>query len=109
MTLALGAFSASAAQTIDRNFSEQVYYKEPADLGIWEAWEYDQTAGVYNQPPLESHQVPGVESFSTWNSYDVIPQQSKTQTKAQLLAIDRLTFPQVAWWRPTLPTSRLGR
>ncbi|HLZ08585.1 MAG TPA: FtsX-like permease family protein, partial [Chloroflexota bacterium] len=32
MTLALGAFSASAAQTIDRNFSERVFYSEPADL-----------------------------------------------------------------------------
>lgn len=108
VTLALGAFSASAAQTIDRNFSEQVYYKEPADLTITEAWDYDQDAGVYHDPPITAHNVKGVEAFSTWNSYSVVPQQAKGNQKGQLLAIDRLTFPQVAWWRSDFAREPVG-
>jgi putative ABC transport system permease protein len=108
MTLALGAFSASAAQTIDRNFTEQVYYKEPADLAMSEAWDYDDATGTYNAPPLSAHQVPGVVAFSTWNNYTVIPQQDKSQTKAQMIAIDRLTYPQVTWWRNDFANVPLG-
>jgi putative ABC transport system permease protein len=108
MTLALGAFSASAAHTIDRNFSEQVYYKEPADLTTWEAWDYDDTLGVFNAPPVTSHQVKGVEAYSTWNDYTVIPQNSKSQDKAQLVAIDRLTYPHVTWWRNDFAHDSLG-
>jgi putative ABC transport system permease protein len=108
MTLALGAFSASAAQTIDRNFSEQLYYKEPADLTISEAWDFDQQNGVWLAPPLEDHRVKGVQEFSTWNSFVVIPQQDKSQTKSQLLAIDRLTYPKVTWWRNDFANIPLG-
>jgi putative ABC transport system permease protein len=108
MTLALGAFSASAAHTIDRNFSEQVYYKEPADLTITEAWDYDQAAGVWHEPPLEAHQVKGVQAFSTWNSFTVVPQQGNNQPKAQLLGVDRLTAPQVLWWRSDFAREPLG-
>ncbi len=108
MTLALGAFSASAAHTIDRNFSEQTYYKEPADLGLWEAWDYDQATGVWHEPPLDAHKVPGVQAFSTWNNFPVVPQQSKNATKAQLLAVDRLTLPSVLWWRSDFAKEPLG-
>lgn len=108
MTLALGAFSASAAHTIDRNFSEQTYYKEPADLSLSEAWDFDQTTGIWHEPPLQGHQVPGVQAFSTWNNYPVVPQQSKNAAKGQLLAIDRLTAPSVLWWRNDFAKESLG-
>ena len=108
VTLALGAFSASAAQTIDRNFSEKVFYQIPADLDLAEAWDYDQTAGVYNPPPLSAHYVKGVKEISTYNSYTVIPQQDKSQTKAQLLGIDRVTYPKVGWWRSDFANEPLG-
>lgn len=108
LTLSLGAFSASAAHTIAQNFTEKALYQVPADLSIWEAWDYDQTTGTYNAPPLDEHYVKGVQAISTWNSYTVIPQQSQSQTKAQLLAIDRLTFPKVAWWRSDFAHEPLG-
>jgi len=108
VTLALGAFSASAAQTIDQNFSEKVFYQIPADLDLAEAWDYDQTAGVYNPPPLSAHYVKGVKEISTYNSYTVIPQQDKSQTKAQLLGIDRVTYPKVGWWRSDFANEPLG-
>ena len=108
LTLALGAFSASAAHTIDRNFQEKAFYKIPADLNIDEAWDYDQTAGVFNPPPVSAHYVKGVQAISTWNDYTVIPQQSKSQDKAQLIGIDRLTYPQVAWWRSDFAHEPLG-
>jgi len=108
LTLALGAFSASAAHTIDRNFSEKALYQIPADLEIDEAWDYDQSAGVFNPPPLSDHYVKGVQQISTWNDYTVIPQQSRSQDKAQLIGIDRLTFPQIAWWRSDFANEPLG-
>src|SRR5579883_379235 len=108
VTLALGAFSASAAHTIDRNFAEKTYYQIPADLSIWEAWDYDQTTGVFNAPPLSAHYVKGVEEISTYNEYTVVPQQSRSGEKAQLLAIDRLTFPKVCWWRSDFADKPLG-
>lgn len=108
VTLALGAFSASAAHTIDRNFSEKAFYKIPADLSIWEAWDYDEDVGSFNPPPLSAHYVKGVAEISTWNDYTVIPQQSRGQDKAQLIGIDRLTFPKVAWWRNDFANEPLG-
>ena len=108
VTLALGAFSASAAHTIDRNFAEKAFYKIPADLSIWEAWDYDQEAGVFNPPPLNAHYVKGVQEISTWNDYTVVPQQSRNQEKAQLIGIDRVTFPKVCWWRSDFANEPLG-
>jgi putative ABC transport system permease protein len=108
MTLALGAFSASAAHTIDRNFSEQVYYKEPADLTISEAWDYDQATGIWHEPPLQAHQVPGVQAYSMWNNFTVVPQQGNNAPKSQLLGVDRLTLPKVLWWRSDFSREPLG-
>lgn len=108
MTLALGTFSASAAQTIDRNLNENVYYREPADLTITEKWHFDPQTGAYQEPPLTAHDVPGVVAWSPWNSYTVVAQRDRSQTKDQLLAIDRLTFPKVAWWRSDFANEPLG-
>ncbi len=108
MTLALGTFSASAARTIDRNFSEKVYYGEPADLAVTEKWDFDPDTQVYHEPPLTAHEVPGVVAWSPWNSYTVVPARDSTRTKDQLLAIDRLTFPAVGWWRSDFADEPLG-
>ena len=61
LTLALGAFSASAAHTMDRNFTERVRYEVPADLVLYEAWDFDEAQNAFLEPPFSAHYVGGVE------------------------------------------------
>ena len=42
LTLSLGTYSASVAQTLDRNFNDRVYYTNGSDLFLSESGRYDE-------------------------------------------------------------------
>jgi putative ABC transport system permease protein len=74
LTLSLGAYSASAAHTIDQNYIERVLYETPADLELWEAWEYDESTNQYFAPPFSEHFVDGVVEATPFRSFQATPQ-----------------------------------
>ena len=109
ITIALGSYSASAAHTIDRNFREEVYYRVPADLVLHEVWRYVEETQSYIEPPFSDHYVPGVVAATPVRKQEVYPDvRGGGSPKANLIAIDRLEFPNVAWWRPDFADVPLG-
>lgn len=108
LTLALGSYSASAAHTIDRNFTERVRYDIPADLELWEAWEYNEEENIYYAPPFQDHFVPGVLEAAPFKTFKVTPQIGRNAKEGQLLAIDRLEYPKLGWWRSDFSDKPLG-
>ena len=109
ITIALGSYSASAAHTIDRNFREEVYYRVPADLVLHEVWRYVEETQSYIEPPWSDHYVPGVAAATPIRKHEVHPDiREAGRLKSKLIAIDRLEFPNVAWWRPDFADVPLG-
>ncbi|MBI2942070.1 MAG: ABC transporter permease [Chloroflexi bacterium] len=108
LTLALGSYAASAAHTIDTNFTHRVFYDIPADLELWEAWDYDEEGGFYYVPPFSAHFVQGVVEASPFKLYKVQPRLSRRTPDAQLLAIERTTYPTLGWWRADFSDKPLG-
>ena len=108
LTLALGSYTASAAHTIDQNFTDRVHYDIPADLELWEAWDYNEEEGFYYVPPFSDHFVPGVEEVSRFATFEVQPQIGRNAPAAKLLAIDRVTYPNLGWWREDFSDKPLG-
>ena len=108
LTLSLGAYSASAAHTIDQNFTERVLYETPADLELWEAWEYDESTNTYFAPPFQEHYVDGVIEATPFRSFKAAPQIGRNAKDGQLLALQRLDYPSVGWWRKDFADKPLG-
>lgn len=109
ITIALGSYSASAAHTIDRNFREQVYYQIPADLVLREIWEFIPETQTYIEPPFSDHYVRGVAAVMPVRKHEVFPELRGVRSPvSRLIAIDRVEFPRIAWWRPDFADVPLG-
>ena len=108
LTLALGSYSASAAHTIDRNFAERVRYESPADLELWEAWEYNEEEKTFYAPPFQVHYVPGVIEATQFKAFKVVPRIGRSSDEIDLLAIQRLEYPSIGWWRSDFSDKSLG-
>lgn len=109
LTLALGAFSASAAHTIDRNFTERVRFGIPADLMLSEVWEFDEVESAYLEPPFSAHDVPGVLGAVRTRVFTAKPNIGRgVQKDVQILGIDRADFARISWWRNDFASRPLG-
>jgi putative ABC transport system permease protein len=123
LAVALGSYSASTAQTIDRNSIERVLYDIPSDLELWEIWikeagelhvEQVEGGGVvltgefFSEPPAEIYEAPGVIATSPFKLYKVTPGIGRNPKPGNLLALDRLKYPSAAWWRRDFAEKPLG-
>jgi putative ABC transport system permease protein len=109
LTLALGAFSASAAHTMDRNFTERVRYEVPADLILYEAWDFDEAQNAFLEPPFSAHFVNGVEGATRVKAFTAKPSVGRgVQKDVQVLAVDRTSLGSIAWWRRDFGERSLG-
>lgn len=103
LTLALGTYSASVAQTLDRNFNDRVYYTNGADLFLSESGRYDEISQEWNFIPVEEHKhVAGVIDATR-----VFEEKGRVQITGLarghrdviVLGIDTSDFARVSWWR----------
>jgi putative ABC transport system permease protein len=109
LTLALGAFSASAAHTMDRNFTERVRYETPADLVLYEAWDFDEPTNSFLEPPFSAHYVEGVNDAVRVRTFTAKPNLGRgVQKDVQVLGVDRGQFASIAWWRKDFAPRSLG-
>lgn len=116
MTLALGTFSASMARTLEENYIASARYQIGADVALDEWAEYDPRYREYRYLPVEEHlDVPPVKAGSRVLALPAQATSPRTAAPgsmkwadANLLAIDRYTFPQVAWWRRDFAPDSLG-
>jgi len=113
-TLSLSAFTASIAQTLDRHLYKQLYYETGADLTLQDYGNRynseDNLSPVYTFTPLDDYLgLSGIKAVTAVGRYAAAVQQvDGKQEKAVYLGIDRLTFPQVAYWQLNFAPARLG-
>jgi putative ABC transport system permease protein len=113
-TLSLSAYTASIAQTLDRQLTKQMYYETGADMMLREYGNTynnpDNRNPVYTFVPLEDYQrIPGVQAVTRVARYPASVLRADTQPQDVIyLGIDRTTFPSVAYWQSNFAPARLG-
>jgi len=125
LTTALGAYTASAARTMDRNQADQIAYQVGADMVLREAqagaqgadiaWEDLADAGGSNGAaswstyPVEGHlEAEGVLAATRVGRWPALLLESRPQVSGTVLGVDRATFAQVAMFRHDMAKASLG-
>ncbi|MDX9829673.1 MAG: FtsX-like permease family protein [Anaerolineae bacterium] len=110
LTVSLATFTASMAVTLDSHLGDQVYYQVGADLALVELGESteetEETETETEEEPLwlflpvEDHlEVPGVRAAARVGSYSARVNIGGRQQAGQILGIDRVDLPRVAFFR----------
>jgi len=113
LTLGLSAFTASLAQTLDGQLEKQMYYQAGSDLQVTELGTTANTAAgagsVYTFPPVEEHLfIPGVRAATRVGRYPATTIFSDGAVEGTYLGIDRLSFPEAAFWQDGFAAEPLG-
>ncbi len=134
MTLSLSTFTATLAQTLDRHMHDQTFYNVGADVHVVELGELQggASSGLGGAPgaqtsdpaaaadaansiqswvflPVSEHlKVPGVEAASRIAQVKARVLTSNSVGDATFIGIDRIDFPQVAFWRRDFAGQSLG-
>ena len=133
LTLSLSAFTASIAKTLDTHLFDQTYYATGADIALTESGESPFASGgpafggggeavAEEEPddeaevgpywfflPVSEHlKTDGVEAVARVGRYDVSTRLSGGRQSATVMGIDRVNFPEVAFWRRDFAPSNLG-
>ena len=109
VTIALGAYSASAAQTVDQNYRDQANYRIPANLIVHELWRYVEGTNTWFEPPFSVHYVEGVIEAMPVRRHEIHTEVIAGRVReGTLLAIDRVAFARIAWWRSDFAQVPLG-
>ncbi len=117
LTLSLAAFSASMAQTLDGALHQAIRYQVGADTQLIETGQSTEQVEGGQQPggqpqaaerrniqeearflfvPVDDHlEVPGITAVTRVGSYDATLRLGGLNQSAQLVGLDRLTFPGV--------------
>ena len=113
VALALGVYTLSMAASLDQWLIDRMYYRVGADLTFEPfsetAHEQGTIGGEWIPLPDEFRQVPGVTGVTRVGDYPFsIDMPAARGFRGRFLAIDRLTFPSVAWFREDLAGESLG-
>lgn len=132
LTLSLGAFTASLAETLDNHLYDQSYYDVGADMGLVELGESTEqpdmsafgatgggegeTSGEEEEEgprwlflPVSEHlRVEGVDAAARVGEYDATTRLSGGSQSGMFLGVDRVDFSEVAFWRRDFAASSLG-
>jgi putative ABC transport system permease protein len=113
LTLSLSAFTASLAQTLDRQLIKQVYYQVGADINLTEEGttvNMNAERPVYTFAPLEDHlRIPEVMAATPIGRYPATTLRvSGGAIEGIFIGLDRLTFLQVAFWQRNFAPQSLG-
>jgi putative ABC transport system permease protein len=133
LTLSLSAFTASLAETLDSHLYDQMYYQTGADMSLVELGESTETVGPSGSlggsedldtdedeeeeeqgprwlflPVSEHLKVPGVRAAARVGRYRTVTRLSGGVQEGAFLGIDRVDFPQVAFWRRDFAPASLG-
>lgn len=103
LTLGLSTFTASLARTLDSHLEKQMYYEVGADLNIYELGTTISDLGanrIYTFRPVEEHLgLDGVFAATRVGQYNATVVTPGGLVEGRFMGIDRLTFPDVAYWQ----------
>lgn len=116
VALALGIYVRSLAASLDQWLIDRVYFRTGGDGNFLptvlpeEGEEVDAAAlGAFVPPPGEFARFPGVKAATRMGRYSIrINAADGGQIDGVMLAIDRVDFPQVAWFRQDFAREPLG-
>jgi putative ABC transport system permease protein len=112
LTLGLSAFTASLARTLDSQLDKQMRYQVGADMNLYElgtTFNEDSPNPEYTFVPVEEHlSIPGVDSATRVGRYKFSAIVPTGNLQGTFLAIDRLTFPNAAYWQRDFASEQLG-
>jgi putative ABC transport system permease protein len=120
LTVSLATFTASMAVTLDSHLWDQIYYQIGADLNLAELGESTEETETLTLPgqetaaedtsedeplwlflPVSEHlDVAGVKAAARVGDYSATANIGGRQQAGQILGIDRVDFPGVAFFRP---------
>lgn len=116
VSLGLGIYTLSMAASLDRWLVDRIYYRTGADLSFIpylesEALAETPTPGAGWIPPVGDYEaLPGVEAAARIGDYRSIVKLAvgDARVQARFLAIDRIEFAKVAWFRHDFARESLG-
>ncbi len=112
IALAMGIYTISMAASLDQWLVDRIYYRAGADMTFEPRPNVDGLTypdGNWVPAPYEFTQTPGVLAATRVGSYfSQAGISGAGEVRGQFLAVDRLDFPRVAWWRPDLAQESLG-
>lgn len=112
IALAMGIYTISMASSLDQWLVDRISYRAGADMSFEPQPNVDGVTypdGNWVPAPYEFTQVPGVLAATRVGTYACWADIPGVDTvRADFMAVDRLDFPQVAWWRPDLAQEPLG-
>jgi putative ABC transport system permease protein len=126
LTLSLAVYTASLAQTLDRHLYDQVHYRIGADMHLEgdenplqalmdgsgtapavQPADLDGPRWVF-RPVSEHLELPGVQAATRVGRYPAVARVGGVPQAGTFLGIDRIDFPQVAYWRADWAARSLG-
>ena len=112
ISLSLGIYTLSMAASLDQWLVDRMYYRAGADMTftpLLPTGEVGVSDGNWIAPPQEFSGVDGVLQATRVGNYPSrITTAPGEDILARFMAVDRVDFPQVAWWRPDLAPESLG-
>ena len=128
ISLSLAIYSASTAKTLDKWLVDSAYYKAGADIAVHEyvvegggnttfgppsggggGATISEVGGQEGYLSMEDHaRLPGVDAVTRVGRYDGIFSIGSGEQPAIFMAIDRLEFPMVAFYRDDFADQSLG-
>jgi len=114
LTVSLSAYTASLAYTFDNHLYDETYYRLGADMRLLDTGNSSQLA-VGNQtdtwkflPVTEYLKVDGVDSVARLGRYTTRAIIKSKAVNGIFFGVDRLDFPNVAFWRDDFAAESLG-
>lgn len=112
ISLALGIYSLSMAASLDQWLIDRIYYSVGADISFEPSLAAEEApSGIADWIPLpgEFLDIPGVRAATRVGDYPAsLSLADLGDVRARFLGIDRVDFPQVAWFRPDFAPESLG-
>lgn len=120
LTVSFAVFTASLARTLDYYLYDALYYANGADLNMFTPAASSFAFGaVQNEAETEEdtvtflpisdyESIQGVESATRVGEYRASVNVGSNSVAARFMGVDRLSFPEVAYWRWDFSRYRLG-
>jgi putative ABC transport system permease protein len=114
VSLGMGVYTRSLAASLDQWLADQVHYRVGADITftptppLREGESEPPVDGAYIPPPYEFSRLPGVEAATRVGDYPMRVLASSGEKRGRLIALDRVEFSRVAWFRRDFARESLG-
>lgn len=112
VSLALGIYTLSMAASLDKWLNDRVYYQDGADLTFTPAPIVEGTSyidGNWIPEPAKFKEIPGVSAVTRVGDYlgEFSVDENSRSVRGRFIAVDRVEFPDVAWYRSDFSSDSL--